>query len=131
MVVMTGGRLASSGWGQGCCSDPPPRARDRLPLENDPGPVSSVPQREASGPRNQSRLLAVLLVRHPFPGPSESSLPPQAGEYVDARDTNMGAWFEAKVIRVTRKVPAQDEPCSSTSSPKPEDDIVYHVKYDE
>ncbi|KAB0396919.1 hypothetical protein E2I00_009834, partial [Balaenoptera physalus] len=50
----------------------------------------------------------------------------KAGEYVDARDTNMGAWFEAKVIRVTRKVPAQDEPCSSTSSPKPEDNIVYH-----
>eukprot|EP00069_Balaena_mysticetus_P010792 bmy_06945T0 len=55
----------------------------------------------------------------------------KAGEYVDARDTNMGAWFEAKVIRVTRKVPAQDEPCSSTSSLKPEDDIVYHVKYDD
>ncbi|XP_007460790.1 PREDICTED: E3 ubiquitin-protein ligase UHRF1 [Lipotes vexillifer] len=55
----------------------------------------------------------------------------KAGEYVDARDTNMGAWFEAKVIRVTRKVPAQDEPCSSTSSPKLEDDIVYHVKYDD
>lgn len=48
---------------------------------------------------------------------------------MDARDTNMGAWFEAKVIRVTRKAPAHDQPSSSSS--KPEDDIIYHVTYDE
>ncbi|XP_020756806.1 E3 ubiquitin-protein ligase UHRF1 isoform X1 [Odocoileus virginianus] len=53
----------------------------------------------------------------------------KVGEYVDARDTNMGAWFEAKVIRVTRKAPAHDQPSSSSS--KPEDDIIYHVKYDD
>ena len=55
----------------------------------------------------------------------------QANEYVDARDTNMGAWFEAQVVRVTRKAPSQDEPCSSTSSSTPEEDVIYHVKYDE
>lgn len=59
------------------------------------------------------------------------SCPWQVNEYVDARDTNMGAWFEAQVVRVTRKAPSQDEPCSSTSSVTPEDDIIYHVKYDE
>lgn len=53
----------------------------------------------------------------------------KVGEYVDARDTNMGAWFEAKVIRVTRKAPAHDQ--SSSSSSKPEDDIIYHVTYDD
>uniref|UniRef100_A0A8C2P7C5 E3 ubiquitin-protein ligase UHRF n=1 Tax=Capra hircus TaxID=9925 RepID=A0A8C2P7C5_CAPHI len=53
----------------------------------------------------------------------------KVGEYVDARDTNMGAWFEAKVIRVTRKAQAHDQPSSSSS--EPEDDIIYHVKYDE
>ncbi|XP_040317661.1 E3 ubiquitin-protein ligase UHRF1 [Herpailurus yagouaroundi] len=55
----------------------------------------------------------------------------KVNEYVDARDTNMGAWFEAQVVRVTRKAPSQDEPCSSTSSVTPEDDIIYHVKYDD
>uniref|UniRef100_A0A8C7ATT2 E3 ubiquitin-protein ligase UHRF n=1 Tax=Neovison vison TaxID=452646 RepID=A0A8C7ATT2_NEOVI len=53
----------------------------------------------------------------------------KANEYVDARDTNMGAWFEAQVVRVTRKAPSSDEPCSSSSTP--EDDVIYHVKYDD
>ncbi|XP_062967736.1 E3 ubiquitin-protein ligase UHRF1 [Cynocephalus volans] len=52
-------------------------------------------------------------------------------EYVDARDTNMGAWFEAQVVRVTKKGPSQDEPCSSTASPALEEDVIYHVKYDD
>ncbi|XP_006868973.1 PREDICTED: E3 ubiquitin-protein ligase UHRF1 [Chrysochloris asiatica] len=55
----------------------------------------------------------------------------KVNEYVDARDTNLGAWFEAQVVRVTRKAPSQNEPSSSTSSPALEDDIVYHVKYDD
>ncbi|XP_004378497.1 E3 ubiquitin-protein ligase UHRF1 [Trichechus manatus latirostris] len=55
----------------------------------------------------------------------------KVNEYIDARDTNMGAWFEAQVVRVTRKGPSQDEPCSSTSSPALEDDVIYHVKYDD
>uniref|UniRef100_A0A2K6D806 E3 ubiquitin-protein ligase UHRF n=1 Tax=Macaca nemestrina TaxID=9545 RepID=A0A2K6D806_MACNE len=57
----------------------------------------------------------------------------KVNEYVDARDTNMGAWFEAQVVRVTRKAPSRDEPCSSTSSPALEEDadVIYHVKYDD
>uniref|UniRef100_A0A2K6FCP5 E3 ubiquitin-protein ligase UHRF n=1 Tax=Propithecus coquereli TaxID=379532 RepID=A0A2K6FCP5_PROCO len=53
----------------------------------------------------------------------------KVNEYVDARDTNMGAWFEAQVVRVTQKAPSRDEPCCSTSAL--EDDVIYHVKYDE
>lgn len=55
----------------------------------------------------------------------------QVNEYVDARDTNMGAWFEAQVVRVTRRVSSRDAPSSSTASPDLEEDIIYHVKYDE
>ncbi|XP_023418295.1 E3 ubiquitin-protein ligase UHRF1 isoform X2 [Cavia porcellus] len=56
----------------------------------------------------------------------------KVNEYVDARDTNMGAWFEAQVVRVLRKVQAaEDEPCSSTVSPPSEEDIIYCVKYDD
>ncbi|XP_045445065.1 E3 ubiquitin-protein ligase UHRF1 isoform X2 [Pipistrellus kuhlii] len=40
----------------------------------------------------------------------------KVNEYVDARDTDVGSWFEAKVVRVTKKPPSQDTPCSSTSS---------------
>lgn len=57
--------------------------------------------------------------------------PLQVNEYVDARDTSMGAWFEAQVVRVLRKPPSQDEPSSSAASPTPEEDVIYHVKYDE
>lgn len=78
-------------------------------------------------PESLRRLWSALPI-----GPVSSvSRPWQVNEYVDARDTNMGAWFEAQVVRVTRKAPSQDEPCSSTSSVTPEDDIIYHVKYDE
>ncbi|XP_036170121.1 E3 ubiquitin-protein ligase UHRF1 isoform X1 [Myotis myotis] len=40
----------------------------------------------------------------------------KVNEYVDARDTDVGSWFEAKVVRVTKKPPSQDTPCSSASS---------------
>uniref|UniRef100_A0A8C5V5P9 E3 ubiquitin-protein ligase UHRF n=1 Tax=Microcebus murinus TaxID=30608 RepID=A0A8C5V5P9_MICMU len=53
----------------------------------------------------------------------------KVNEYVDARDANMGAWFEAQVVRVTQRARSRDEPCCSTSAL--EDDIVYHVKYDD
>uniref|UniRef100_A0A8D2DLS8 E3 ubiquitin-protein ligase UHRF n=1 Tax=Sciurus vulgaris TaxID=55149 RepID=A0A8D2DLS8_SCIVU len=55
----------------------------------------------------------------------------KVNEYVDARDTSMGAWFEAQVVRVLRKPPSQDEPSSSAASPTPEEDVIYHVKYDD
>uniref|UniRef100_A0A8C0WH86 E3 ubiquitin-protein ligase UHRF n=1 Tax=Castor canadensis TaxID=51338 RepID=A0A8C0WH86_CASCN len=55
----------------------------------------------------------------------------KVNEYVDARDTSMGAWFEAQVVRVLRKTPSPDEPCSSTASSTPEEGIIYRVKYDD
>lgn len=74
----------------------------------------------------------------------------KVNEYVDARDTDVGSWFEAKVVRVTKKPPSQDTPCSSTSSQEAtcssassqdepcsstatleEDDVIYHVTYDD
>lgn len=74
----------------------------------------------------------MLLIRFPFLGwMREFPFSSQVNEYVDARDTNMGAWFEAQVVRVTRKAPSQDEPCSSTSCSTLEEDVIYHVKYDE
>lgn len=59
----------------------------------------------------------VLLVRFPSLGwIREFPFTLQANEYVDARDTDVGSWFEAKVVRVTKKPPSQDTPSSSTSS---------------
>ncbi|XP_054573464.1 E3 ubiquitin-protein ligase UHRF1 [Eptesicus fuscus] len=56
----------------------------------------------------------------------------KVNEYVDARDTDVGSWFEAKVVRVTKKPPSQDTPCSSTSSQDaPSKDVIYHVTYDD
>ncbi|VFV37462.1 e3 ubiquitin-protein ligase uhrf1 [Lynx pardinus] len=86
-----------------------------------------IPVPKSRVPESLRRLWSALPI-----GPASSvSRPWQVNEYVDARDTNMGAWFEAQVVRVTRKAPSQDEPCSSTSSVTPEDDIIYHVKYDD
>ncbi|KAK1342856.1 hypothetical protein QTO34_015623 [Cnephaeus nilssonii] len=58
----------------------------------------------------------------------------KVNEYVDARDTDVGSWFEAKVVRVTKKPPSQDTPeapCSSASTLEEEDDVIYHVTYDD
>ncbi|KAM5237840.1 LOW QUALITY PROTEIN: E3 ubiquitin-protein ligase UHRF1 [Ctenodactylus gundi] len=55
----------------------------------------------------------------------------KVNEYVDARDTSMGAWFEAQVVGVLQRVPSGDMPCSSTASLDPEEDILYRVKYDD
>ncbi|KAJ7414627.1 E3 ubiquitin-protein ligase UHRF1 [Pitangus sulphuratus] len=56
-------------------------------------------------------------------------------DLVDARDTDMGAWFEAKVVNVTRKKPAREaaESCAAPGQPPvvPEEDVIYHVKYDD
>ncbi|NXF83288.1 UHRF1 ligase, partial [Sclerurus mexicanus] len=56
-------------------------------------------------------------------------------DLVDARDTDMGAWFEAKVVNVTRRKPPS-EPAGSCPDPEqptavPEEDVIYHVKYDD
>lgn len=59
----------------------------------------------------------------------------QINDLVDARDTDMGAWFEATVVNVTRKKPSSEsaESCTDPEQPTavPEEDIIYHVKYDE
>ncbi|NXG20679.1 UHRF1 ligase, partial [Grallaria varia] len=56
-------------------------------------------------------------------------------DLVDARDTDMGAWFEAQVVNVTRRKPTR-EPADSCTDPDqptavPEEDVIYHVKYDD
>lgn len=47
----------------------------------------------------------------------------------------MGAWFEAQVVNVSRKKPANSsaESCSDPEQPRaiPEEDVIYHVKYEE
>ncbi|NXO62371.1 UHRF1 ligase, partial [Phainopepla nitens] len=56
-------------------------------------------------------------------------------DLVDARDTDMGAWFEATVVNVTRKKPTSEaaESCTDPDQPTavPEEDVIYHVKYDD
>ncbi|NWW41305.1 UHRF1 ligase, partial [Panurus biarmicus] len=56
-------------------------------------------------------------------------------DLVDARDTDMGAWFEATVVNVTRKKPTREsaESCTDPEQPTavPEEDVIYHVKYDD
>uniref|UniRef100_A0A8C8RYT3 E3 ubiquitin-protein ligase UHRF n=1 Tax=Pelusios castaneus TaxID=367368 RepID=A0A8C8RYT3_9SAUR len=57
-------------------------------------------------------------------------------EFVDARDTNMGAWFEAQIVNVTRKEKAANELSDSDTeselqSTVAEEDIIYHVKYED
>uniref|UniRef100_A0AAQ5Y2E6 E3 ubiquitin-protein ligase UHRF n=1 Tax=Amphiprion ocellaris TaxID=80972 RepID=A0AAQ5Y2E6_AMPOC len=47
-------------------------------------------------------------------------------ELVDARDLNMGAWFEAQVINVT-KTPKEE----AAEAQPAEEEILYHVKYEE
>lgn len=60
----------------------------------------------------------------------------QINELVDARDTNMGAWFEAQVVNVTLKDKATSKMnVSDEESELPEavaeEDVIYHVKYEE
>ncbi|XP_043909983.1 E3 ubiquitin-protein ligase UHRF1 [Protopterus annectens] len=48
-------------------------------------------------------------------------------EFVDARDMNMGAWFEAQIVNVTREGTTVDSGNENTSN----ESIVYHVKYED
>lgn len=55
---------------------------------------------------------------------------------VDARDTSMGAWFEAQVVNVTQKGKTDGKASESDEEldlqeTVAEEDIVYHVKYEE
>uniref|UniRef100_A0A3P9A3B0 E3 ubiquitin-protein ligase UHRF n=1 Tax=Esox lucius TaxID=8010 RepID=A0A3P9A3B0_ESOLU len=51
-------------------------------------------------------------------------------EFVDARDLNMGAWFEAQVVNVTKtpKMPVEE---GSDGKQGEEEIIHYHVKYED
>ncbi|KAM3876053.1 E3 ubiquitin-protein ligase UHRF1 [Diretmus argenteus] len=51
-------------------------------------------------------------------------------EFVDARDLNMGAWFEAQIMNVTKttKTPTQEEDAAAKPA---EEEIHYHVKYED
>lgn len=52
----------------------------------------------------------------------------QINEFVDARDLNMGAWFEAQIMNVTRETRT---PSDGDEGKPDEDHILYHVKYEE
>uniref|UniRef100_A0A673AEC7 E3 ubiquitin-protein ligase UHRF n=1 Tax=Sphaeramia orbicularis TaxID=375764 RepID=A0A673AEC7_9TELE len=51
-------------------------------------------------------------------------------ELVDARDLNMGAWFEAQIVNVTKttKTPKEE---AAEAQPAEEEEILYHVKYED
>ncbi|XP_049573260.1 E3 ubiquitin-protein ligase UHRF1 [Syngnathus scovelli] len=71
-------------------------------------------------------------------GTSAQTSPPQllepgfgfykVNEMVDARDLNMGAWFEGQIVKITRSpvIPQED-----VVEVKDEDEILYHVKYED
>ncbi|KAF7663568.1 hypothetical protein LDENG_00206770 [Lucifuga dentata] len=51
-------------------------------------------------------------------------------ELVDARDLNMGAWFEAQIVNVTKTTKSPSEEDSAETKPAAEE-ILYHVKYED
>ncbi|NXP79470.1 UHRF1 ligase, partial [Ramphastos sulfuratus] len=75
-------------------------------------------------------------------GPSTAAppdwTPPSFGLYkindlVDARDMNMGAWYEAQVVNVTRRKPTNGSAASmdpDQPAAVPEEEVIYHVKYE-
>uniref|UniRef100_A0A8C2ZC22 E3 ubiquitin-protein ligase UHRF n=1 Tax=Cyclopterus lumpus TaxID=8103 RepID=A0A8C2ZC22_CYCLU len=50
-------------------------------------------------------------------------------ELVDARDLNMGAWFEAQVVNVTKTTKTPKVEAAEAQSA--EEEILYHVKYED
>ncbi|XP_071584171.1 E3 ubiquitin-protein ligase UHRF1 isoform X2 [Heliangelus exortis] len=83
---------------------------------------------------------AMELEGQPSTAPQAAWTDPGFGLYkindlIDARDTNMGAWFEAQVVNVTRRKPAKESSDSCTDPDKPtavpEEDVIYHVKYED
>lgn len=52
----------------------------------------------------------------------------QINELVDARDLNMGAWFEAQIVNVTKTPKSAENESMETDG---EDEIRYHIKYEE
>ncbi|KAJ8278338.1 hypothetical protein GJAV_G00086540 [Gymnothorax javanicus] len=54
----------------------------------------------------------------------------KVNEFVDARDLNMGAWFEAQIVNVTKESGSSGKE-DGTSSGSAEEEIYYHVKYED
>lgn len=53
-------------------------------------------------------------------------------ELVDARDLNMGAWFEAQILNVTKTTKTPKEEAAEAAEAQPEEEeILYHVKFEE
>ncbi|XP_036378157.1 E3 ubiquitin-protein ligase UHRF1 [Megalops cyprinoides] len=52
-------------------------------------------------------------------------------EYVDARDLNMGAWFEAQIVNVTKETKSSGEEGDGTETQPGEEEVHYHVKYED
>ncbi|GLD49916.1 E3 ubiquitin-protein ligase UHRF1 [Lates japonicus] len=50
-------------------------------------------------------------------------------ELVDARDLNMGAWFEAQIVNVTKTTKTPKE--EAAEAQPAEEEILYHVKYED
>ncbi|KAG7488027.1 hypothetical protein MATL_G00030690 [Megalops atlanticus] len=54
----------------------------------------------------------------------------KVNEYVDARDLNMGAWFEAQIVNVTKETKSLGGGDDTEAQPG-EEEIHYHVKYED
>lgn len=54
---------------------------------------------------------------------------PKINELVDARDLNMGAWFEAQILKVTKTTKTPKE--EAAEAEPAEEETLYHVKYEE
>lgn len=52
-------------------------------------------------------------------------------EMVDARDLNMGAWFEAQIVNVTKTTKTPKEEDAEAQPAEEEEEILYHVKYED
>lgn len=50
---------------------------------------------------------------------------------MDARDLNMGAWFEAQILNVTKTTKTPKEEAAEAQPAEEEEEILYHVKYEE
>uniref|UniRef100_A0A8C5LWM4 E3 ubiquitin-protein ligase UHRF n=1 Tax=Leptobrachium leishanense TaxID=445787 RepID=A0A8C5LWM4_9ANUR len=66
----------------------------------------------------------------PIPAVSVDSGLYKVNEFVDARDLNMGAWFEAQVVNVTKSVVQSKDQTEELPTAGP-DDLIYHVKYED
>ncbi|NWR42270.1 UHRF1 ligase, partial [Regulus satrapa] len=117
----------------------PAASRDKDPelSDSDSGCGSGPSESDKSSHNGEA---ALELEGQPGTAPQPDWSEPGFGLYkindlVDARDTDMGAWFEAQVVNVTRKKPSSGsaESCTHADQPTavPEEDVIYHVKYDD